>query len=57
MGYVSDKANIYRGKHAGLRTMNDFKEMNYFYDPSSKISSKHDDGRKKIISKYKIKRL
>ena len=40
MGDVSDKANIFRGKHVGLCTMNDLKEMNYFYDPSSKISSK-----------------
>ena len=40
MGDVSDKANIYRSKHAVLCTMNDIEEMNYFYDPSSKISSK-----------------
>ena len=37
---VSDEANIYRGKHADLCTMNDLEEINYFYDPSSKISSK-----------------
>ena len=39
MGDVPDKENIYRGKHAVLCTMNDFKEMNYLYDPSCKISS------------------
>ena len=46
MGDVFDEENIYRGKHAGLCTMNDLEEMNYFYDTSSKISIKHDDGRK-----------
>ena len=40
MGDVSDKANIYRGKHVDLCTMNDLEQMNYFYDTSSKISSK-----------------
>ena len=46
MGDVSDKENIYRGRQASLCTMNELEEINYFYDPSSKISSKHDDGRK-----------
>ena len=37
MGNVSDKENIYRGKHAVLCTMNDLDEITYFYNPSSKI--------------------
>ena len=40
MRNVSEKANIYRGKHAVLCTMNDLEEINNFNDPSSKISSK-----------------
>ena len=39
VGDVSNKATIYKGRHAILCTVNDLKDFNYFHDLSSKISS------------------